>query len=135
MAHRVAAEARPNPITSGITSLRKAAAPGLPTGSLIPSLSVFYLLASHPHIGRHRDEDLRPGLRSFRVGEYVIIYRTEDQDVLILHVFRGSRDIEALLRQQRDSQNLMNKRDLTERDICSKFIGPAVKRANGNAST
>jgi hypothetical protein len=27
------------------------------------------------------------------------------------------------------SQNLMNKKDLTERDICSKFIGPAVKRA------
>src|ERR1700678_2118977 len=23
----------------------------------------FYLLASHPHIGRHRDEDLRAGLR------------------------------------------------------------------------
>ena len=59
----------------------------------------FYLLASHPHIGRHRDEDLRPGLRSFPVGQYVIIYRTEDQDVLILHVFRSSRDIEALLRQ------------------------------------
>jgi toxin ParE1/3/4 len=59
----------------------------------------FYLLACHPQIGRHRDENLRPGLRSFPVGEYVIIYRVEDQDVLILHVFRGSRDIEALLRQ------------------------------------
>jgi toxin ParE1/3/4 len=59
----------------------------------------FYLLACHPHIGRHRDEDLRPGLRSFPVGEYVITYRVEEKDVLILHVFRGSRDIEALLRQ------------------------------------
>jgi len=59
----------------------------------------FHLLACHPHIGRHRDEDLRPGLRSFPVGEYVIIYRVEEKDVLILHVFRGSRDIEALLRQ------------------------------------
>jgi toxin ParE1/3/4 len=57
------------------------------------------LLAGHPHIGRHRDEDLRPGLRSFPVGEYVIIYRVEGKDVLILHIFRGSRDIEALLRQ------------------------------------
>jgi hypothetical protein len=28
-----------------------------------------------------------------------LIYRVEEQDVLILHVFRGSRDIEALLRQ------------------------------------
>ena len=59
----------------------------------------FYLLACYPHIGRHREEDLGPGLRSFPVGEYVIIYRIEKQDVLILHVFRGSRDIEALLRQ------------------------------------
>jgi toxin ParE1/3/4 len=59
----------------------------------------FYLLACHPHIGRRRDEDLRPGLRSFPVGEYVIIYRVEEKDVLILHVFRGSRDIEAVLRQ------------------------------------
>jgi toxin ParE1/3/4 len=58
----------------------------------------FYLLACHPHIGRRRDEDLRPGLRSFPVGEYVIIYRVEEQDVLILYVFRGSRDVASLLR-------------------------------------
>ena len=57
----------------------------------------FYLLANYPHIGRRRDEDLREGLRSFPVGEHVIIYRLEDEDVLILHVLRGSRDIEALL--------------------------------------
>ena len=49
-------------------------------------------------MGRRRDEDLRPGLRSFPVGEYVIIYRVEAEDVLILHVIRGSRDIEALFR-------------------------------------
>jgi len=35
----------------------------------------FFLLSSHPHVGRRRDDDLRPGLRSFPVGEYVIIYR------------------------------------------------------------
>jgi toxin ParE1/3/4 len=67
---------------------------------LIDSISArFYLLACHPHVGRRRDEDLRPGLRSFPVGEYVIIYRIEKDDTLILHVLRGSRDIEALLRQ------------------------------------
>jgi len=58
----------------------------------------FFLLARYPHIGRKRDEDLRPGLRSFVAGEYVIIYRVEDKDVLILHVIRASRDIEALFR-------------------------------------
>src|SRR5258708_35113775 len=67
---------------------------------LIDSVSArFYLLACHPHVGRRRDEDLRPGLRSFPVGEYVIIYRLEKDDALILQVLRGSRDIEALLRQ------------------------------------
>jgi toxin ParE1/3/4 len=67
---------------------------------LIDSISArFYLLACHPHVGRRRDEDLRPGLRSFPVGEYVIIYRIEKDDTLILHVLRGSQDIEALLRQ------------------------------------
>ncbi len=57
----------------------------------------FFLLATHPNIGRPRDEDLRPGLRSFPVGEYIIIYRIQDEDVLILRVVRGSRNIAALL--------------------------------------
>ena len=64
---------------------------------LIDSItSRFFILASHPHIGRARDEDLRPGLRSFPVGEYVTIYRIQDGDVLILRVLRGSRNIEGL---------------------------------------
>ena len=57
----------------------------------------FLLLASHPNVGRPRDEDLHPGLRSFPVGEYVIFYRVTNDSVLILRVLRGSRDIEALL--------------------------------------
>jgi len=31
------------------------------------------------------------------VGEYLIIYRAEGEDVPILHVMRGSRNIQALL--------------------------------------
>ena len=54
----------------------------------------FYLLSANPFIGRRRD-DLRPGLRSFPAGEYVIIYRMDKEDVVILRVFHGSRDIEA----------------------------------------
>jgi len=56
-----------------------------------------FLLGQYPHMGRRRDHDLRPGLRSFPVGEYVIIYRVEGPDALILHVMRGSRDIEGFL--------------------------------------
>jgi toxin ParE1/3/4 len=57
----------------------------------------FYLLANHPYIGRRRDEELRPGLRSFPVRDYIILYRIENENVLILRVLRGSRDIKALL--------------------------------------
>lgn len=59
----------------------------------------FYLLSRYPHLGRRRDHDLRPGLRSFAVGEYLILYRViEDEDVLIIHVVRGNRNILGLLR-------------------------------------
>lgn len=59
----------------------------------------FALLARQPYIGRRRDGDLRPGVRSFVVGDYVIAYRVDGDDVLILRVLRGSRDIEALFRE------------------------------------
>ena len=36
---------------------------------LIDSLTErFFMLGRHPHVGRPRDDDLRPGLRSFPVG-------------------------------------------------------------------
>jgi toxin ParE1/3/4 len=57
----------------------------------------FFLLARYPHMGRPRDNDLRPGLRSFPVGRYVIIYRVGSEDVLILHIIAAARDIEPLL--------------------------------------
>ena len=38
-----------------------------------------------------------PGLRTFPVGRYIIIYRVEGDDVLISHVIPGDRDIEPLL--------------------------------------
>ena len=63
---------------------------------LIDSITERFLLpANYPNIGRRRDDDLRPGLRSFPVGEYVIS-RLQDEDVLILRVLRGSRNIQAL---------------------------------------
>jgi toxin ParE1/3/4 len=58
----------------------------------------FFLLATHPRVGRRRD-DLRPGLRVFPVGEYLVLYRIDGDDVLIQRVVRGSRDLDALLRE------------------------------------
>jgi toxin ParE1/3/4 len=49
-------------------------------------------------MGRSRD-DLRPGLRSFAVGEYVIVHTIEHEDVEILRVFHGRQDIEGQLGQ------------------------------------
>ena len=57
----------------------------------------FYLLSTHPHLGRRRDEDLRSGLRSFTVGNYIILYRIDGEDALILYVMDGRRDIPALI--------------------------------------
>ena len=57
----------------------------------------FSLLARNPFIGRRRDYDLRPGLRSFPVGEFIVIYRLAGKELLILHVLHGSRNIEELL--------------------------------------
>ncbi len=56
----------------------------------------FFQLARHPYLGRARDDDFGPGSRSFPVGEYVIIYCIDYQDVLVLRVVHGRRDIEAL---------------------------------------
>lgn len=65
---------------------------------LLDSLtSRFLLLAAYPHVGRVRP-DLRPELRSFPVGQYVILYSLEEKDVLILHVLHSRRDLEAILR-------------------------------------
>jgi toxin ParE1/3/4 len=56
----------------------------------------FALLAIYPHLGRSRDEDFGAGCRSFGVGEYVIVYDVKVDNVLILRVAHGRRDIEAL---------------------------------------
>lgn len=64
---------------------------------LVDSLtSTFVLLAKYPRVGRRRD-DLRPGIRSFPVGKYAVLYRLDGEDVLIQRVVRGSRDLESLL--------------------------------------
>src|SRR5688572_2079708 len=55
----------------------------------------FFLLATYTRAGRQRD-DLSQGLRMFPVGDYVVLYRVEGNDVLIVRVVRGSRDLEPL---------------------------------------
>ena len=56
----------------------------------------FFLLASFPHLGRSRIVDLGVGSRSFVFGGYVIVYAGEGDDVIILRVAHGRRDVAAL---------------------------------------
>lgn len=56
-----------------------------------------WILGQHPQIGRRRELELRADLRSFAIGQHVVIYRVDDADALILHVIRGGRDVEELL--------------------------------------
>ena len=56
----------------------------------------FFFLATVPYGGRARDEDFGAGSRSIAVGEYVIVYCVDGNDVLILRVVHGRRDLGAL---------------------------------------
>jgi len=54
----------------------------------------FESLAQMPLSGRARSE-VRPGLRSTPVGNYVIFYRPLDEGIEIVRVLHGARDIES----------------------------------------
>ena len=55
--------------------------------------ALFLRLAENPYLGRRRDE-LRPGYRSFPVGEYLVFYRVAGNDqIVVLRIIHGSRDI------------------------------------------
>ena len=56
----------------------------------------FPRLAATPSMDRARDE-LQPGLRSFPVKRYLILYRPIENGVEIVRVTSGYRDLSALL--------------------------------------
>lgn len=55
----------------------------------------FIKIAQFPNLGRQRDEILR-GLRSLPMDNYLILYMAIGQDVDILRVVSGYRDLSAL---------------------------------------
>ena len=96
MAHRVAPQAELDLDDIWIHVAKESGSLEFADGLIDATTDRFFLLASHPYIGRVCHEDLGTGSRSFPVGEYVIVYRVEDGDVLILRVVHGTRDMEAL---------------------------------------
>ena len=95
MAHRLAPEARAD--LDELWYYVATAASVDTADRLVDTITArFWLLATHLEVGRRRD-DLRLGTRAFPVGEYVVLYRVDGNDVLIQRVVRGSRDIDGLL--------------------------------------
>lgn len=50
------------------------------------------LIVNVPMMGRPRDA-LFPGLRSFRVGNYLLFYRTIAEGIELIRVLHGARDL------------------------------------------
>jgi len=97
MPHRVAPQAETDLGGIWLAVAKQSRNPEI-ANRLIDSITErFLVLARHPYLGRPRDEELGAGLRSFPVGEYVVVYCVENQDVLILRVVHGRRDLEGLL--------------------------------------
>jgi toxin ParE1/3/4 len=96
MAHRVAARAEAD--LDDIWEYVAKESGGMEIANrLIDSITDrFFLLSSFPQIGRARHEDFGLGSRSFAVGDYVIVYCLEAEDVLVLRVVHGRRDLETL---------------------------------------
>ncbi len=57
------------------------------------------ILARTPYIGRARDE-IAAGLRSINFGRYVILYRVSPDEVLVVAVIHGARDIGRAFREE-----------------------------------
>jgi toxin ParE1/3/4 len=57
----------------------------------------FLLLSASPYLGRVRREASGQTSRSFPLGEYIITYAIEEDDVLILRVVHGRRDLSNIL--------------------------------------
>ena len=97
MAHRVAPEAEAELERIWYFTAVQSNSIDIADRLIVAITDQFVLLSRFPEIGRKRDHDLRPGLRSLAVGNYVIFYKIEADDALILHVIHGSRDIQSML--------------------------------------
>ena len=56
----------------------------------------FERLGARPRMGRTRDHDLGRGRRSILFRRYIVVYRLEGDDAVILRVVHGRRDLSRL---------------------------------------
>jgi toxin ParE1/3/4 len=60
-----------------------------------------YEILDHPGLGRPREE-LGRGFRSVPVGHYLLFYRQRGDDIELLRVIHGQRDLPSVFSQRRD---------------------------------
>ena len=96
MAHRVAPQAEADLDDIWLYTASESGSIDVATRLIDAITSRFLSLARFPYLGRARDEDFGAGSRSASVGEYVILYCVDGQEVLILRVVHGRRHLEAL---------------------------------------
>jgi toxin ParE1/3/4 len=65
-------------------------------GVLMRILDAERRLIEFPEIGQARP-DLRAGLRHWVVGNFLILYRTDDDAITVVRVVHGARDLRGLL--------------------------------------
>ena len=99
MAHRVAPRAQADLEDIWLFVAQDSGSMGVATRLVESITDRFLLLASFPYAGRARDREFGNGMRSFPVGEFVIVYQVEGSNVLILRVVHGRRDLEQLFGQ------------------------------------
>lgn len=96
MAHRVSPRAEADLDDIWVYVARESSSMDVATRLIDSITGRFSLLAAFPFLGRDRAADLGNGIRSFAVGEYIIIYLVEQDDVLVLRVVHGRRDLGGL---------------------------------------
>ena len=96
MAHRLALQARADLDDIWEYILVESGSEAIADRQIDTITERFEFLANWPRLGRARD-DLRRGLRSYPVGDYIIFYRLQRRDVMIQRVLHGRRDIERLI--------------------------------------
>jgi toxin ParE1/3/4 len=58
-----------------------------------------HMLAGNPQLGRERHE-LGSAVRSFALGNYVLFYRQAAQDIELIRVLHGARDLRAIFKRK-----------------------------------
>ena len=68
--------------------------------------SNYQLLLQFPSMGRKREE-IRKGLRSFPIGDYVIFYRELADGIEVLRVLHGAQDVTGVFPSEDDNEDLL----------------------------